>query len=161
MRRIAMDRHVDSEPLLARQLDNPNAMLRATAAYVLVGLWHLLPYLDRVLVMLEDGDEDEVEVALEALALLLPRRPPESGLTEWRLARDRIIKALIRRLLADDDVEVQRRCYSTLLEGTTRASVWDLQVPEPFDRATDVDWRQLAPWLEPGQVPDEWLRPGG
>ncbi|PLS76322.1 MAG: hypothetical protein CYG61_02715 [Actinobacteria bacterium] len=57
LKRIGHDQLESRAPLVAPLLDHNDPLLRGTAAYVLVGLWRMVAYLDRVLDLLGDDDE--------------------------------------------------------------------------------------------------------
>ncbi len=70
LKRIGHDQLESRAPLVAPLLDHNDPLLRGTAAYVLVGLWQMVAYLDRVLDLLGDDDEGSAG-ALMAVDLLL------------------------------------------------------------------------------------------
>jgi hypothetical protein len=105
----------------------------------------------------EKGKFDHLEPTIAALLELLQVRD------EWSVARtdaafalgqfvrftgkerDRIIRALVKALQNDPDSAVQASCYEQLLQ--LLAPQREAPEIDDFDRARDVDWALLQPYV--------------
>lgn len=136
--RLASDRRLDLEREVRDLLDDPEARLRAEAAWILVGRWWRAEHVDAIAGLLRDDPSPHARAgAAAALSAFVQR----TG-----LGRDGIVRELVAALRTDDDTITRRAIYEDLLRilAPGRDSV---AVPTDFDPARDVDWELLEPYV--------------
>lgn len=142
IKRLAFDQIYEMEPVFARLVYHPSPYIAGAAIYALLARWGKTQYLGDGIRILHSALEP---VAREKAAFALyefAQRGEASG-----SYKEQVIRELAHALTHDEDFGVHEECYRGLLQllaperGLTN-------FPTYFNRARDVDWELLKPYLD-------------
>lgn len=141
IRSLAYDGFDEIEPILSNLLTHSEALLRGEAIIALLSRFDKPQYLEKAIQMLRfDNDFEARQNGALALSMFAQFSSEKNAYKEI------VIKELLEAIIRDKNEFVQKRSYEHLYQVITGKNLF--VESHPFDRAKDVDWNLLNPYLK-------------